>query len=134
MRHDDWRSRLDAYIAAAAREPFRPGRHDCALFAAGAVRAMTGDDPARGWRSKYRSLRRGRELLAEAGYDGPVDMAAARYPEIHPSAALPGDLAALTDDEGAPALGVVQGSRIYVLSLRGIATVPLTAAERAFRV
>ena len=46
MRTPYWRSALAAYIAETMRKPFAWGLHDCALFAAGAVEAMTGNDPA----------------------------------------------------------------------------------------
>ncbi|PWE27010.1 hypothetical protein C4N9_18570 [Pararhodobacter marinus] len=36
-----WQNRLVAYLAAAGRERFVPGQHDCALFASGALAAMT---------------------------------------------------------------------------------------------
>ncbi len=61
-------SQLIAYAAEAGAQPFRPGSHDCALFAAGWVKLATGQDFARGWRSTYRSLKRGQQLLEEAGF------------------------------------------------------------------
>lgn len=130
-RLDDWRTRLRAHAAQAARKKFRPGSHDCALFAAGAVKAMTGTDLARGWRSKYRSLKRGREMLAELGYADHVALAAAHLPEIPPAMAQVGDVAAV-EEEGELALGIVQGERIWVLRPDGLGTVLLTDASRAF--
>lgn len=59
---------LIAYAAKAGQKPFRPGRHDCTLFAAGWVKLATGWDLARGWRSTYRSLKRGQQMLEDAGY------------------------------------------------------------------
>lgn len=41
-RLPDWPERLAAYIAANRPLPFAWGTHDCALFAAGAVQAVTG--------------------------------------------------------------------------------------------
>jgi len=38
----DWPERLHAYIESRRHEPFAWGRNDCAMFAAGAVCAMTG--------------------------------------------------------------------------------------------
>lgn len=132
-RLPDWRPRLVAYLEDAARRPFRPGRHDCALFAAGAVAAQTGADPARGWRSRYRSLRRGRAALREAGFEDLAALAAHHLPEIPPIMAREGDIALLRE-AGELAFGVVQGPMIYVLRPDGLGLVPLTQAERAFRV
>jgi hypothetical protein len=40
----------------------------------------------------------------------------------------------VTDGDDGPAMGVVQGERVYVLTQRGIGTIDLLQAKRAFRV
>lgn len=55
MRHPDWERLLGEYIASKSAVVFEHGTNDCALFAAGAVLAMTGDDPAKAFRGRYRS-------------------------------------------------------------------------------
>jgi hypothetical protein len=132
IRFPDWRKRLLHYVAGVSRARFQAGKLDCALFAAGAVHAMTGADLARGWR-KYRSLKKGRALLADKGFADHVALAASLLPEIPPSFASVGDIAVLTADED-DALGVVQGPNIWALRPDGLGTVPLTQAKRAFRV
>ena len=107
-RLPDWRARLNRYVADSARQEFRLGRMDCALFAAGAVEAMTGEDPARDLRGRYRRVADGERLL--------------------------GDLAEVEDLNGRPALGVVQGERVYVRMPRALGTIPLLSARRAFKV
>ncbi|MBY6113289.1 hypothetical protein KUW09_04880 [Mameliella alba] len=130
MRKPTWRADLAAYLAGIAGVAYRPGRHDCALFVAGAVKVMTGTDHARGWRSKYRSIKRGQVMLRDRGFDGHVGFVAAHYPEVAPILAQAGDIAVIDGDN----LGVVQGAGVYVLRPDGLGIVPLTAAERAFRV
>lgn len=132
-KRDDFRPRLAAYVAVCARRNFRPGSHDCALFAAGAVKEMTGQDLARGFRS-YRSLKAGRKRLADKGFEDLADFVASKLPEIPPLMAQVGDVAVLEDDNGQTALGIVQGPMIYVLRPSGLGTVPLADAKRAFRV
>lgn len=56
MRNQDWEQALSEYLAAAETAVFRWGVMDCALFAAGAVLAMTGQDPAAAYRGRYRSM------------------------------------------------------------------------------
>lgn len=51
MRHEDWDVRLSAFVDGAL--PHAWGTNDCAMFAAGAVLAMTGVDPAAEWRGSY---------------------------------------------------------------------------------
>ncbi|NRB19956.1 MAG: hypothetical protein HRU33_21015 [Rhodobacteraceae bacterium] len=133
-RLPDWRPRLSAYLAENGARAFRPGFHDCALFAAGAVEAMTGTDAAAQWRGTYRSLEDGQSLLQRAGYSDHVALVAAYLSEVHPSQAAVGDLAALPGSDGRPALGVVQGASVYVLQPSGMALVNRLQIERAFRV
>jgi len=110
--------------------PFRPGRHDCAVFAAGWVKIATGQDYARGWRSTYRSLKRGQQLLEEAGFADHVDFAAAHLPEIAPAFAQIGDLAVLDDQ----AFGINAGEMIYCLKPQGLGLIPRGQMRRAFAV
>lgn len=46
MRFEDWPQRLDAEIERARSREFAYGAHDCCLFAADIVLAITGVDPA----------------------------------------------------------------------------------------
>ena len=123
-------SLLIAYAADAGQQPFRPGRHDCALFAAGWVKQVTGRDLARGWRSTYRSLKRGQQLLEEAGFSDHVAFAAAHLPETAPAFAQVGDLAVLETQ----AFGIVAGEMVYCLRPEGLGLVPRSAMRRAFAV
>lgn len=122
-------SLLIDYAADAGQRPFRPGHHDCALFAAGWVKLATGHDLARGWRSTYRSLGRGQQLMQDAGFADHVVFAAAHLPEIVPAFAQVGDIAVLNDD----ALGIVAGEMIYCLRLEGLGLVPRGQMHRAFQ-
>jgi hypothetical protein len=133
MRLPDWKQRLIAYLEDCVRRPFQFGRHDCALFAAGAVQAMTGTDPAADWRGRYRTLKGGLKAVRRAGYADHIALAAAVLPEVHPAFAAPGDLAVIGTPDG-PALGVVQGEGVYVLGPDRIGLVSMGDAVRAFKV
>lgn len=135
-RLPDWRARLAAYMALVVREPFRPGTHDCALFAAGAVKVMTGTDLAAPWRGKYRALGAGRAMLRAQGFDDHLALAASMLPEVAPSMARVGDVAVVkSDSEGdAGALGVIQGASIYVLTPSGLALASRLHVIKAFAV
>ena len=117
------------YAAEAGQRPFSPGRHDCALFAAGWVKRVTGHDLARGWRSAYRSLKRGQQLLEHAGFTDHVEFAAAHLPEIAPAFAQIGDIAVLETQ----AFGIVAGEMIYCLRPEGLGLVPRGQMRRAFQ-
>ncbi len=53
IRYPDWPQRLHAAIDLHRRKTFRYGTHDCCLFAADLVKAMTGWDPAESMRGTY---------------------------------------------------------------------------------
>lgn len=132
MRRNDWRPRLTAYLADVAREPFVMGKHDCALFAAGAVKAMTGRDIARGFRG-YRTLAAGIRKARKKGFDDHIAIFADRFEDVPVSYAQVGDVAVVEAEEG-PALGIVQGEHIYMAGPAGICLKPLLSSTRAFRV
>ncbi|MDE4059777.1 DUF6950 family protein [Phaeobacter gallaeciensis] len=135
-RLPDWRPRLASYLGKVARVGFRPGRHDCALFAAGAVEAMTGLDLAEGWRGKYLTLGSGRAMLRAQGFSDHLELVAFLFRQVSPAQAQVGDLAVVASDApGDPgALGVVQGAGVYVLSPAGLSVVSRLHIEKAFRV
>jgi len=134
-RKIDWRPALLAYMQATAPKPFIWGEHDCALFAAGAVEAMTGEDFAAPYRGRYTTLLGGLRVLRRDGFTDQAALAASLFEEIPPAMAGVGDIAVVPEGE-ANALGVVQGPRIYVVGpdVTGIGTVDLLRASRAFRI
>lgn len=133
-RRPDWRAQLGQYLAEVARRTFRPGAHDCALFAAGAVEAMTGFDAAAEWRGTYRTLAAGRRALQAAGFEDHLALVATFCPEVSPAMASVGDLVAVPADDGEVALGVVQGAAIYCLTPGGMALVSRLHVQKAFKV
>lgn len=133
MRVPDWRDRLVAYLHSARQRPFEFGQHDCSLFAADCVAAMTGQDMAAKWRGRYATMKGGLRVLRKAGFADHIALAAAHFPEVPPLLAQPGDLAVVPTDDG-PALGVVQGEAVYVLGPNGLGLVSIMSATRAFRV
>lgn len=52
-RLPDWEARLAAYLEPLHARPFAWGSHDCCIFSAGAVEAMTGVDPMPEFRGRY---------------------------------------------------------------------------------
>jgi hypothetical protein len=133
-RRRDWEPRLVTYLSLVAKRPFVPGKHDCALFVAGAIRVMTGHDFARGYRSTYRSLRGGLKALKAQGLADHVAVAEAFLPEVATAFARRGDVAVVPGDDGIGALGIVQGEGIYVAGSEGLSMVPRHKMVRAFRI
>lgn len=67
VRREDWPARLAEQIERARRRPFCYGEHDCFLFAANVVQAMTGEDPAAQLRGAYSDERSALETIARYG-------------------------------------------------------------------
>jgi hypothetical protein len=128
MRLPDWKSRLLDYLNDAVRRPFGYGTHDCCLFAAGAVEATTGIDPAAAFRGRYSTLKGGIKAVRKAGFSDYVGMAIAQLDSVHASCATPGDLAVIDTPNG-PVLGVVQGEGVYVLGVERMGLMPVASAR-----
>ena len=134
QRRPDWRSCLTIHLDKVARDPFIYGTHDCALFAAGCVEAMTGVDLARRYRGIYATLKGGLKLLAVDGFDSHVAVVRAHFAEVPPSFAQVGDIMVLRVDAGIDALGIDLGERIAVLRTGELGMAPRAAAIAAYRV
>ncbi len=136
-RLPDWRQRFEAAIDDIRRTAFAWGTHDCGPALAGRiVLAVTGVDVAAPYRDQYRTASEAVRLIREAGFNDLADLVASILPEIHPSQARIGDIAAFSI-EGSPlgsALGVVNGERVFVLRPEGVGTMGLLQAHRAFKV
>lgn len=132
-RLPDWRPRLTAYLAETAAQGFRYGSNDCALFSAGAVRAITGVDPAAAWRGTYTTLEGGLKRLRKAGFDDHVALVDSLFQGVAPAFAQVGDVAMIDAPDG-PALGIIVGETIACLTPSGMGHLPREAALRAWTV
>ena len=128
-RLPDWQKRLTPVLARAARTPCE---HDCALFGADALAAMTGTDLAAPYRGRYRTLTGGLRLLRRDGHADQVALIAAHVP-VRVGRPRPGDLAVVTTPDG-PSVGVVQGAAVYVVGPLGAGLVPIDQAQTVFGV
>lgn len=133
-RHPEWRQNLCAYFATVARQKFRPGSHDCALFAAGAVEAMTGVDLAATYAGRYRTVSEGMAILRAEGVSDLSALVLRHFEEIPPLKAGVGDLTLVEGEGGEDALGVVQGASIFVLQREGLGRVSLEVGLKGFKV
>jgi hypothetical protein len=129
-----WETRLIEYLQGVSVAPFKPGKLDCGLFFAGGVKAMTGKDYAKKLRGKYKRIDDGIALLNDMGFADHIDYTASLFNEVPPLMAQRGDGAVVPGEADQDALGIVQGDRIYCMTLTGLSLFPLTMATRAFRV
>jgi hypothetical protein len=134
VRRSDWAERLSAYLAAVAKKPHAYGKHDCLIFVAGAVKAQTGTDFARGHRGKYRSAASAARYLKGLGFESAAAMVAARLPEKPIGFAQRGDIVA--DADGIP--GVCIGGEAVFVGMtegrEGLVRAPRAAWSKAWAV
>jgi len=142
----DWTARLHAVIEAASVRPFAWGAHDCCVFAADCVRAITGSDPMAELRGAYDDARGAARLLAERDLRGRL-LDALGYP-IPVALAQRGDVVIVThlrivregvvllDEtaEGREAAGICLGEKSAFAAESGLAMLPTLACAAAWRV
>ena len=130
MRYPDWPVRLNEYIIAAEKLEFELGTHDCCTFAAGAIEAITGEDPMPEFRDQYNDWQSAEDALDEIGYDNLYKTLTKKFgAAILGVKGQKGDLAFY---EGS--CGIVLGRFAMFLGEKGYAYVPLRNLQRAFRI
>lgn len=134
-RHQDWEERLSLYLDRVADQPFSWGEHDCALFSADCVKAMTGFDPAEAYRSKYDDARGAAIALREHGAGTLLRTLKSIFGEpISPHFAQRGDVVM----RDARTAGVCVGRFSWFVgeegSTQGLVPLPTAACGYAFRV
>lgn len=134
IRTEGWEQRLWAVTAAAVETPHVWGAHDCALFAADCIAAMTGVDLAEGWRGTYDTEAGALRIIAEAGAGSLGDFAALHLPEIEPGLATRGDVVTCAHPDGGDFLAVVERHVCLSPGPVRLLQVPRGQAVRAFKV
>ncbi|MGE3623597.1 MAG: hypothetical protein AB7H77_06990 [Bdellovibrionales bacterium] len=66
-RQTGWELKFSAFLKECAKKPFQWGQHDCAVFPAGAVYAITGFDPACTLRGAYDDRAGADRIIAKHG-------------------------------------------------------------------
>lgn len=126
-----WQSALAALIARRMEVPFEWGKHDCALWAADAVQAVTGDDPANDLRGTYSTPTQAADIMRSSG--GLTSLADSKLgPRIKPTFAQSGDIV-LCVVNGREALAVCTGRHIMAQGESGLVAVPMSSAALAWR-
>lgn len=128
-RLHDWQLRLEACIAERWARPFEWGVHDCTLFAADCVLAVTGVDHAADFRGKYTTEIGARKLLLRAGGLEAIAIGSLGA-EIHPALAQAGDVGMAFETEQ-PILCVWGGAHWIGAGLEGLQ--PVVGVQRAWR-
>jgi hypothetical protein len=131
-RFEDWPARLDAAIDSARVKPFAWGGHDCALFAADVVLAITGKDFGAQWRGSYHSAAQAmRRLRPHGGLPGLVTKVLGD--PVKTEQAMRGDVVLMCGEQG-PTLGICLGANCAFTGLEGLVFVTLRECEQVWHV
>jgi hypothetical protein len=126
-----WPEILAAQLKEARNKEFEWGKHDCCLFAANVVKAITGKDYAKDFRGKYHSEKEAEELIQAAG--GLEKIVSSFLPSIPPLTAQRGDVLMFLTPMG-PALGVCGGDKGFFVLKKGLISIPIRKCQKAWRV
>lgn len=131
MRIDGWEERLAEVVEAAQSRPFVWGSHDCCMFAAVCVDAITGSDLAD--RLGYTDETGAHAIIAQHG--GLAEAVAHHLGESVDRWALArrGDVCLVPTEQG-DGVGVCIGAQIAVAAERGLEHYPLHLAQRVWRI
>ncbi|MDQ2069311.1 DUF6950 family protein [Natronospira bacteriovora] len=135
IRRSNWERRLNAYLRSVQCRPHTYGEHDCTLFVAGAIQAMTGEDLAADVRGEYASQEEAFALIDELGGSLEAICRDRLGEPVAPLQARRGDVViGPWADQGGDTLGVVLGARVATVCNRGQTRQMLGQARLAWRV
>jgi hypothetical protein len=132
MRLHNWQIRYADLCRARKATPFAWGAHDCCLWAADVVEALTGVDHAATWRGTYDTASAAARLVAELGGVQAIATGALGA-AVSTRMAGVGDLV-LIEQDGREMLGVCNGVEALVVGPSGLEPVGMQAAHAAWRV
>lgn len=130
-RRHEWPELLADYIASRRSAPFAWGSHDCCKFAAGAVEAITGENPMHDFHygNEIGALR----LIAEAGSLDALVTQVLGTPLPSVAQAKRGDVV-ITDLGNGPTVGVCVGASTAYAAQTGLLLLPTAQARAAWRI
>lgn len=137
MRIQGWETLLADFIESVRNEPFKRGRHDCAVFAGRCVDLITGKNLTGEFIGTYQSRKKAYDLLKRMGLVDLESLATDRLGEPMPSTAYAGrgDVI-LVEYEGEDALAIVDLSGRFALTVGkdGLARYPRKYWSKAWKV
>jgi hypothetical protein len=132
-RKTNWQLDFEKTVSEHKDKAFIWGEHDCVLWAANAVLAITGFDAAEGFRDSYSTALGAAKLLKDfGGMEALVTTKLEREP-VAPAFANIGDVL-LVLQEGQPMLAICNGETMLAPGLDGLVALPTLSALKAWKV
>ena len=131
-RKDEWPQLLEHFVVSRREARFEWGAHDCCAFAARAIEAMTGENPAAKLPT-YASEEEAMAIKDNAGglLELPFSLGFQRVPVAF---AQRGDLVAVETGERGPALGICLGRESAFASAVGVSFRETLSCSVAWRI
>jgi hypothetical protein len=136
-RRENWPTALNNFLESRRETPFKWGQHDCTLFVADAIEAMTGADPCADLRGQWKSKMKAHRVLTEGGGMESMLANVAKdwgWKRCHPNTAQRGDLMVYAQPEGITLAICVGASAMAPAEKKGITPLPVATALYAYRV
>lgn len=130
MVKTDWRVRLSEWLKSQQRREVKAGSHDNFTFTAGCIGAVTGEDPARGLRGKYKSEAGAAKVFERMGYADHVEYLVQGRRPVPRASARAGYLAVFWPER---MVGIVSSGQILMLADQ-IQYVPMDRASEFYEV
>lgn len=92
QRKSNWEQELSDYLVSKRHLPFAYGSHDCAYFVAGAVEAMTGENPMAEITQTYSNEIGALRVLKNLGFDDVEQFTDSKFNSILVGFAQTGDI------------------------------------------
>jgi hypothetical protein len=129
----DWQLEFAKCVDKNRAKAFVWGEHDCVLWAANALIAITGHDPAEEFRGQYSTALGAARILEQAGgMEALVSKQLEREP-VPAAFANVGDIL-LVMQEDRPMLAVCNGETMFAPGLEGLVSLPTLSAVKAWKV
>lgn len=130
-RKSDWQTALSEYISAVREEglPFSYGQNDCCTFAAGAVEAITGEDPIPEFRGEYESEIGSLKALKKIGAGSLEETLGAKFEEVDLPHVQRGDIVFFEGN-----CGVASGKHAWFVGDKGLDRLPISECSKAWKV
>lgn len=133
-RLEGWEARLDAAVAQAAAADYALGQFDCFRFACLVVEALTGVDRWPEFAGRYSTRRESMAALARYGSSfTEAGTAFFGVPPVSWRLARRGDVLEF-EQQGEKHLGVCIGSKVALMSDKGLLRIPVRDCNHAWRV
>ena len=132
-RNQDWQLAFEKCVAENYHTRFEWGTHDCCLWAANLVLAITGHDVAADFRGKYSTAKGAAEILAANDGMTALWTKLLDTEAVSPLFASIGDVV-LAEVDGQETMTVCNGDTLLATGTTGLCTLPISSALKAWKI